>query len=82
MERDYEPDPAKLAKGKHNVENYFDLFTGMFGQPEKPSFTKITVKDDCLEFNSYTADDVDGNITLFNTMKVVRTKPHTVPAAN
>ena len=62
------------------VKNYFDLFTGMFGQPEKPSFTKITVKDDCIEFNSYTADDDEGNVTLFNTMKVVRTKPHGIPA--
>ena len=81
MEADYEPDPAKLTKGKHDVENYFDLFTGMFGQPGKPSFTKITVKDDCIEFNSYTADDDEGNATLYNTMKVVRTKPHGVPAA-
>ena len=63
----------------HNVKNYFDLFTGMFGQPEKPSFTKITVKSDCIEFNSYTADDDEGSVTLFNTMKVVRNKAHGVP---
>ena len=79
MEADYAATPAELKKGKHNVKNYFDLFTGMFGQPEKPSFTVITVKDDCLEFNSYTADDKEGNITLFNTMRIVRTKPHTIP---
>ena len=72
MENDY-------AAGKHDVPNYFDLFTGMFGQPEAPSFTKITVKDDCIEFNSYTADDDQGNVTLFNTMRVVRTQPHTIP---
>ncbi len=70
---------ADYNSGKHNVPNYFDLFTGMFGQPEKPSFTKITVKDDCIEFNSYTADNDEGNVTLFNTMRVVRTKPHSVP---
>ena len=75
MEQDYQ-------NGKHDVPNYFDLFTGMFGQPEKPSFTKITVKDDCLEFNSYTADDDEGNSTLFNTMRIVRTKAHSVPSAN
>ena len=81
MEADYTDDPAVLFDDKHhNVKNYFDLFTGMFGQPEKPSFTKITVKDDCIEFNSYTADDDEGNVTLFNTMKVVRTKPHGIPA--
>ena len=79
MEADYANTPEELKKGKHDVENYFDLFTGMFGQPERPSFTKITVKDDCIEFNSYTADDADGNASLFNTMRVVRTKTHGVP---
>ena len=62
----------------HNVPNYFDLFTGMFGQPEAPTFTKITVKEDYLEFNSYTADDDDLNVTLINTMRIVRNREHTV----
>ena len=80
MEADYTEDPALITDNKHhNVKNYFDLFTGMFGQPEAPTFTKITVKDDCLEFNSYTADDDEGHVTLLNTMKIVRTKPHTIP---
>lgn len=80
MESDYTDDPSKLSDNKHhNVNNYFDLFTGMFGQPEAPSFTKITVKDEYIEFNSYTADDDEGNVTLFNTMRVVRTQPHGVP---
>lgn len=81
MEDDYAEDIETIFDNKHhNVKNYFDLFTGMFGQPEKPSFTKITVKSDCIEFNSYTADDDEGNVTLFNTMKVVRNKAHGVPA--
>lgn len=63
---------------KHKVENYFDLFTGMFGQPKAPSFTKFTVKKDGIEMNSYTADS-NGNATLINTMHIKRTKPHTVP---
>lgn len=80
MEADYTEDPNLLKDGKHhNVKNYFDLFTGMFGQPEAPTFTKITVKDDCMEFNSYTADDDQGNVTLLNTMRIVRTKNHSVP---
>ena len=83
MESEYTTDPKLLSDNKHhNVPNYFDLFTGMFGQPEKPSFTKITVKEDCLEFNSYTADDEEGNATLFNTMRIVRNAPHTAPGAN
>lgn len=80
MERDYTDDNKVLQDDKHhNVKNYFDLFTGMFGQPEAPTFTKITVKDDCLEFNSYTANDDQGNVSLLNTMRIVRTKQHTVP---
>ena len=63
---------------KHKVTDYFDLFTGMFGQPGAPSFTKFTVKDDCIEMNSYTANSA-GEAKLLNTMRVRRTKPHTVP---
>lgn len=81
METEYTEDPQLLLDNHHhNVKNYFDLFTGMFGQPGSPSFTKITVKEDCIEFNSYTADDDQGNVTLYNTMKVVRTQPHTTPS--
>ena len=79
MENEYTDDLTKLFDDKHhNVPNYFDLFTGMFGQPEAPTFTKITVKEDCLEFNSYTADDDEGNVTLINTMRIVRNREHTV----
>ena len=82
MESDYTEDPVKLKDGNHhNVKNYFDLFTGMFGQPGAPSFTKVTVKSDCLEFNSYIAG-VNGSATLINTMKIIRTKPHSVPKTN
>jgi len=79
MDSEYTQTASELKDGKHhNIPDYFSLFTGMFGQPEKPSFTKVTVKEDCLEFNSYTAE-TDGTATLFNTMKMVRTKPHGVP---
>jgi len=79
MEDKYTTDPELLFDGSHHdVENYFDLFTGMFGQPGAPSFTKFTVKDDGIELNSYTADS-KGNATLINTMKVRRTKEHTAP---
>ena len=61
---------------KHKVENYFDLFTGMFAQPDAPSYSTFTVKDATLTVNSYTADK-DGNSTLFNTFVVQRTKEHT-----
>ena len=60
----------------HKVENYFDLFTGMFCQPEAPSYSTFTVKDKSITVNSYTADE-EGNSTLFNTFTVVRQKEHT-----
>ncbi|MBR4520082.1 MAG: metallophosphoesterase [Paludibacteraceae bacterium] len=75
----YDRDKMDSYYDKHKVTNYFDLMTGMFGQPGAPSFTKFTVKNGAIELNSYTADQ-NGNATLLNTMKVVRTKEHTVPA--
>ena len=67
MEEDY---------NAHKVENYFDLFTGMFAQPDKPSFSIFNVKDQTITIDSYTADPA-GNATLFNTFVVKRTKDHT-----
>ena len=64
---------------KHQVENYFDLFTGFFGQPGAPSYTRFTVKSDGIELNSFTADK-DGNAKPLNTMRVVRNTPHTAPS--
>ena len=60
----------------HKVENYFDLFTGMFTQPDKPSFSVFSVKNQTITVESYTADP-DGTATLFNTFVVQRTKEHT-----
>ena len=79
MESKYTNSASLLYDGAHHdVENYFDLFTGMFGQPGAPSFTKFTVKSDCIEINSYTADS-NGNASLINTMQVKRNAPHTPP---
>ena len=74
----YNREKLESYKSTHKMNNYFDLFTGMFAQPEAPCFTKITVSDKALLFNSYTADQ-NGNATLINTMRVIRNKPHTVP---
>ena len=54
----------------HRVENYFDLFTGMFGQPGAPSYTRVTVKKTHLLLESFKVLP-DGNIELFNTLKIV-----------
>ena len=64
----------------HKVENYFDLFTGMFAQPDKPSFSIFTVKDRTVTVDSYTANP-DGSADKFNTFVVQRTKKHTDEAS-
>ena len=60
----------------HKVENYFDLFTGMFAQPDKPSFSVFTVKGTTITVDSYTANP-DGSADKFNTFVVKRVKAHT-----
>ena len=59
----------------HQVENYFDLFTGMFAQPDKPSFSVFKVKDTTITVDSYTANP-DGSADKFNTFVVKRTQAH------
>ena len=71
-EKRYDPysrSEMEAQKSKHKVENYYDLFTGFFGQPGKPSFTKFTVKSTGIEMNSYTANS-DGTANLINTMLI------------
>ena len=60
----------------HKVENYFDLFTGMFAQPDKPSFSVFTVKGTTITVDSYTANP-DGSADKFNSFVVKRVKAHT-----
>ena len=60
----------------HKVENYFDLFTGMFAQPDKPSFSVFTVKGTTITVDSYTANP-DGSADKFNSFVVKRDKAHT-----
>ena len=79
MEEKYTTDPALLFDGNHhNVPDYFDLFTGMFGQPGAPSFTKFTVSQEGITVNSYTADK-NGTATLINTMKILNSKESHMP---
>ena len=58
------------SKHIHNVENYFDLFTGMFGQPGAPSYTRVTVTRKHLLLESFKVLP-NGNVELFNTLKIV-----------
>ena len=60
----------------HKVDNYFDLFTGMFAQPDKPSFSVFTVSGTTITVDSYTANP-DGSADKFNSFVVKRVKAHT-----
>ena len=74
LEAEYTTDPNLLFDGKHhNVANYFDLFTSMFGQPGAPSYSRFNVSAEGIEIKSYMTDD-KGNSTLYNTVKIVNSK--------
>ena len=63
---------------KHKVTNYYDLVTSKFGQPEAPSYTRFNVTDAGIEMITYKVD-ANGNKTVYNTINVKRTKPHSLP---
>jgi len=70
----------EAQKSLTKMENYYDLFTSKFGQPGSPAYTKMTVKSDGLYLDTYQVDDASKNtVKLYNSIKVVRTKPHTPP---
>ena len=76
MEANYTTDPELLFDNKHhNVENLFDLFTSRFGQPGSPSYTRFNVTSAGIEMITYKTD-AQGNKEIFNTINVVRTRPH------
>ena len=79
MDADYTTDPALLFDNKHhNVKNLFDLYTTKYGQPDVPSYSRFNVTNEGIEVITY-GTDADGNKTVYNTIKVKRTQPHSIP---
>ncbi len=70
---------------KHEVENYWGLFSGKFGQTGEPTFSRVDVTPDTIYTYTYTVD-ANGEATLFDSFKVVKEeKPATeinTPADN
>ena len=66
---------------KHKVENYYDLFTGMLGQPGRPSYSTFTVDDNTITVNSYKVYQGIEPM-LFNTFYIKRTKAHSAYGQN
>ena len=76
MEEEYTTDPTILFDYKHhNVKNLFDLFQTKFGQPGAPSYSRFNVTSEGIEVVTYKTDAA-GDKTVYNTIKVKRTKPH------
>ena len=59
------------SKHIHKIENYFDLFTGMFGQPGAPSYTRVTIRKKDILMESFRVLE-NGKTELFNTLTVVK----------
>jgi len=58
------------------VNNYFDLFTGRFGQPGAPTYSVVTINSDSILVQAYTAGN-NASSTLFDTFRIVRTVDNT-----
>ena len=58
------------SKHIHQVENYYDLFTGLFTQPGAPSYTRVTVKKDHLLIESFKVYE-NGRTEKFNELKII-----------
>lgn len=56
---------------KHEVENYWGLFSGKFGQTGEPTFSRVDVTPDSINVTTYTVDD-RGNTTKFDSFKIVK----------
>ena len=79
MEEEYTTDPNILFDYKHhNVKNLFDLFTSKFGQPGAPSYSRFNVTAQGIEVITYKTD-ANGGKEVYNTIRIKRDTPHTVP---
>lgn len=59
------------SKHIHQIDDYFDLFTGMFGQPGAPSYTRVTVTKTHLLIESFKVLP-DGKTEKYNEMTIVK----------
>ena len=59
------------SKHIHKVDNYFDLFTGMFGQPGAPSYTRVTIRKNDILIESFKVLP-NGKTELFNAMTITK----------
>lgn len=70
----YEPrDENKMISelSKHEVDNYWGLFSGKFGQTGEATFSDVKLTADTIFISTYTVDN-SGEATLFDSFKVIK----------
>ena len=70
----YEPRDEQAmidAYTSHQVENYWGLFSGKFGQTGEPTFSDIKVTTDTIFVSTYTVNDA-GTPSLYDSFKVIK----------
>lgn len=69
----YTREQMEAGYSKHKVANYWDLFTGKYGQPGAPTYSKITVSTEAIQVDSYTANS-SASATPFDSFKILKNK--------
>jgi hypothetical protein len=67
----YTKEQMEADYSKHEVANYWDLFTGKFGQPGAPVFSEISVNTNEITVSTYTNSEA-ADPTLYDTFKIVK----------
>ncbi len=71
--REYTPTSQldmKAIEASLGLTNYFEMFTGRFGQTQNPSFSYITVSTDTINIKTFVVSS--SNTSLYDNIKVVK----------
>jgi hypothetical protein len=61
------------AESATGIPNYFNLFTGRFGQTGRPTFSNVSVTADTITITTYEVFD-NGSTALFDEFKVIKSQ--------
>lgn len=78
----YEPrneEEMIAALADTDVQNYWGLFSGKFGQTGEPTFSRVHVAEDKITIDTYTVDP-KGNPTLFDSFNVIKDATGAAPS--
>lgn len=64
---------AQMEAGfiKHEIPNYWNLFTGKFGQPGLPTFSEIKINSNEITVDTYTANQ-NFQTSLYDSFKIIK----------